>query len=115
MARVISGARPTISWRRSILWAFAVGFVLQIAVPEFLISVGAGHAAFYAMLVGFLPAMMATKSGWNSNLSVLGYLITFTINTAVYGLVSLILLRAYFRLMLRKARFGNKATSVVRS
>jgi hypothetical protein len=94
---------PTKTWRRSILWALGGGFVLQIAVPEFLEMAGAGQAAFYSMIPGFWPAMMATRGGWNSSLSLLGYLITFGINTIVYGIVALIGMRSYVYLKLRRA------------
>jgi hypothetical protein len=93
---------PAKTWKRSILWAFGIGFVLQIAVPEFLEVIGAGHAAFYSMILGFWPAMMATKSGWNSSLSRVGYFITFGINTLVYGSLLLIGLRSYVRLKTRE-------------
>ena len=94
---------PTKTWRRSILWALGGGFVLQIAVPEFLGMIGAGHAGFYSAILGFWPAMMATRSGWNSSLSPLGYLITFVINTIAYGIVVLIGMRSYVCLKPRRA------------
>ena len=92
---------PTKTWRWSILWSLGGGFVLQIVVPEFLDMIGAGHAGFYSAILGFWPAMMATRSGWNSSLSPLGYSITFVINTIAYGIVVLIGLRSYVCLKAR--------------
>jgi hypothetical protein len=94
---------PTETWRRSILWSLGGGFVLQIAVPEFLGMIGAGHAGFYSVILGFWPAMMATRSGWDSSLSPLGYLIMFVINTIAYGIVVLIGMRSYVGLKPRRA------------
>jgi hypothetical protein len=84
---------PTKSWKRSILWALVFAFFLQIAVPTLLALIGANHAAFYSSIVGFWPMMWATGRGWNSSVTLLGYLVMFSINTLAYGILMMIGIR----------------------
>jgi hypothetical protein len=83
---------PTKSCRLSILWAFALGAVLQIAVPLVLAKLGLHHAMLFAIYPGLLPIIWAT-GGWFAGITPLGYVILCSVNTMVYVLLIFILLR----------------------
>jgi hypothetical protein len=77
---------PTKTWRRSILWAFGFGFVLQIALPSLLAMAGAQRAAWLAMLPGLWPILWAT-GGWFSSIAPMGYVVIYSVNTVFYGMI----------------------------
>ena len=89
------GARwwpPTRSTKASLLWALILGFVLQIAVPYVLNALGAERAALLSIYPGLFPIVWVT-GGWFAGISPLGYVLMFSINTLVYGLVVFVGLR----------------------
>jgi hypothetical protein len=84
---------PTKSRKLSILWAFVVGFILQIALPVLLSALGAKRAALLAIYPGLLPILWAT-GGWFAGISPLGYVVMFSVNTVVYAALLLAGFRA---------------------
>ena len=84
---------PTKSCRLSILWAFVLGAVLQIALPVVLAELGFNDAALFAIYPGLLPIIWAT-GGWFAGIAPLGYVILCGVNTVVYALLIFGALRA---------------------
>lgn len=78
----------TASWRRVVLCALVLGFVLQIAIPMMLVLVGLQRAAIWSILLGFYPILRATR-GWFAGITPLGYVLMCSINTIAYGLLVL--------------------------
>jgi hypothetical protein len=79
---------PTKSRKLSVLWALLFGFVLQIALPLFLVALGVKRLALFAMYPGFLPIIWSTH-GWFAGISSLGYVLVFTVNTLGYAILLL--------------------------
>ncbi len=80
---------PTKSIRLSLCWALLLGFVLSIALPLILAVTGFKDAALFAIYPGLFPIIVAT-GGWFAGISVVGYLLMFSINTLVYGLLVMV-------------------------
>ena len=84
---------PTKNWKLSLLWSLVCGFLLQIAVPSLFAILGDPRAALFAMLPGLWPILRAT-GGWFAGISLLGYVIMFSINTLIYAALLLMGFRA---------------------
>jgi hypothetical protein len=77
---------PTKTWKISIGWALGLGFILQIAIPGAFALLGARRVALSAELPGLLPILWATR-GWFAGITFAGYVLMFSVNTLVYGLL----------------------------
>ena len=83
---------PTKSIRLSICWVLLFGFMLSIGLPLLLDVTGFKNAALFAIYPGLYPIIVAT-GGWFAGVSVVGYLLLFSINTLVYGLLVMVAFR----------------------
>jgi hypothetical protein len=77
---------PTKTWRRSILWSVVFGFLVQLFLPAILVGLGGQRAAWFALLPGLLPILLAT-GGFFAGITWLGYVLMYTVNTIVYALL----------------------------
>jgi hypothetical protein len=82
---------PTRTCRLSVLWAVAVGFLAQFAVPFALPRLGLEKAELIVN-PGLLIIVRST-GGWFSGISPLGYVFIFAVNTIIYGALLLAALR----------------------
>jgi len=73
---------PAKSLKLFVLWAIALGFLLQSAAPFALSRLGAKSAALLSVYPGWLPTLGA-RGGWFAAVSPLGYALMFGIGAVV--------------------------------
>jgi|SRR3954469_12451800 hypothetical protein len=72
--------------KQRMLVSLLVGFVLQLLIPGVLSKLGYPRAALLSIWPGLLPILWAT-GGWFAGIAPAGYVVMFSINTIVYGLL----------------------------
>jgi len=70
----------------SIFWSVIFGFAFQLVLPALLAPLAGQRAALFAMLPGLWPILWAT-GGWFSSIAPMGYVVIYSVNTVVYGMI----------------------------
>ena len=85
------------SFGQKLVWCFGLGFLLQFVVPVSLNFFGFKRTALWSIFPGLYPVLIATH-GWFASVSPMGVVLLFGINTLVYAILVLCVIKMYSRL-----------------